>query len=80
MSETRFNDCILMNIIYISSAPSNRDNLANNKFPAFFMPLNVGCVDIIIIINIIIQNNHEDLDRNSIPLMHFEQFYKELIS
>ena len=44
------------------------------------MPLNVVCVDIIIIINIIIQNNHEDLDRNSIPLMHFEQFYKELIS
>ena len=76
MSETRFNDYILMNMIYISSAPSNRDNLANNKFPAFFMPLNVGCVVIIIIINIIIQINHEDLDRYSIPLMHFVVFIR----
>ena len=72
MSETWFNDFILKNIIYISSAPSNKDNLVNNKFPAFIMPLNVGCLDIIIIINIIIQNNHEDLDWNSIPQMHFE--------
>ena len=72
MSETWFNDYILKNIIYISSAPSNKDNLVNNKFPAFFMPLNVGCLDIIIIINIIIQNNHENLDINSIPQMHFE--------
>ena len=46
MSETWFNDYILKNIIYISSAPSNKDNLVNNKFPAFFMPLNVGCLDI----------------------------------